>query len=151
MQQKIQNYWNVLPDFSWSSLLLRVPLAVVFIQQGFNKLPFDPAGGEAFGLPGLVWWVVVYGEIAAGIGLLVGGLTSIFGFSQIKFVAELGDLITRFSGITMCCITTGVIWVVTKPNSLWDVVLNDNFHLFLWAGGLYFALRGNWAVAVTKR
>jgi putative oxidoreductase len=151
MQQKIQNYWNVLPDFSWSSLLLRVPLAVVFIQQGFNKLPFEPAGGEAFGLPGLVWWVVVYGEIAAGIGLLVGGLTSIFGFSQIKFVAELGDLITRFSGITMCCITTGVIWVVTKPNSLWDVVLNDNFHLFLWAGGLYFALRGNWAVAVTKR
>jgi len=151
MNQKIQNYWKVLPDFSWSSLLLRVPLAVVFIQQGFNKLPFDPTGGEAFGLPGLVWWVVVYGEIAAGIGLLVGGITSMFGISKIKFVAELGDLITRFSGITMCCITTGVIWVVTKPNSLWDVVLHDNFHLFLWAGGLYFALRGNWAVAVTKR
>lgn len=151
MQEKIQNYWKVLPDFSWSSLLLRVPLAVVFIQQGFHKLPYDPTGGEAFGLPGLVWWVVIYGEIAAGIGLLVGGLTSIFGISQIKFIAELGDLITRFSGITMCCITTGVIWVVTKPSSLWDVVLNDNFHLFLWAGGLYFALRGNWAVAVTKR
>jgi putative oxidoreductase len=40
---------------------------------------------------------------------------------------------------------------VTKPSSLLDVVLYDNFHLFLWAGGLYFALRGNWAVAMTKR
>jgi putative oxidoreductase len=93
----------------------------------------------------------IYGFLLAGIGLLVGGITSMFGISKIKFVAELSDLITRFSGITMCCITTGVIWVVTKPNSLWDVVLHDNFHLFLWAGGLYFALRGNWAVAVTKR
>ena len=46
-------------------------------------------------------------------------------------MAILGDLITRFSGITMCCITTGVIWVVTKPESLLDVILHDNFHLFL--------------------
>ena len=151
MNQKIQSYWKILPDFSWSSLLLRVPLAVVFIQQGLVKLPFDPTGGEVFGLPGLVWWVVIYGEIAAGIGLLVGGMTTVFGINQIKFVAEFGDLITRFSGITMCCITTGVIWVVTKPSSLWDVVLYDNFHLFLWAGGLYFALRGNWAVAMSRR
>jgi putative oxidoreductase len=96
VNQKIQSYWKILPDFSWSSLLLRVPLAVVFIQQGLVKLPFDPAGGEVFGLPGLVWWVVIYGEIAAGIGLLVGGITTVFGINQIKFVAEFGDLITRF-------------------------------------------------------
>ena len=70
-------YWQRLPDLSWSHLLLRIPLAVVFLQQGFSKLPYDPAGGDVFGLLPLVWWVVVYGEIAAGVGLLVGGLASI--------------------------------------------------------------------------
>lgn len=151
MLNLIRNYWKQLPDFSLSHILLRIPLAVVFIQQGFNKLPFDPAVGEGFGLPALVWWVVIYGELGAGIGLLVGAVTTIHLIRDIPFVAEVGDLITRMSGITMCCITTGIIWVVTKPESLQQVILYDNFHVFLWAGGLYFALRGNWAVAVNKQ
>jgi putative oxidoreductase len=151
MLNLIRNYWKQLPDFSLSHILLRIPLAIVFIQQGFNKLPFDPAVGEGFGLPALVWWVVIYGELGAGIGLLVGAVTTIHLIRDIPFVAEVGDLITRMSGITMCCITTGIIWVVTKPESLQQVILYDNFHVFLWAGGLYFALRGNWAVAVNKQ
>ena len=69
MLVNIRNYWNLLPDFSLSHILLRIPLALIFIQQGLSKMPFDPAGGEAFGLPGLVWWVVVFGEVAAGVGL----------------------------------------------------------------------------------
>lgn len=144
-------YWQKIPDLSWSHLLLRIPLAVVFIQQGLSKLPYDPAGGDVFGVGPLVWWVVVYGEIAAGIGLLVGGLASIKLVGEIPLLAILGDLVTRFSGITMCCITTGVIWVVTKPESLMDVILHDNFHLFLWVGGLYFGLRGNWSLAVQMK
>lgn len=146
----VKKYWRALPDFSWSHILLRIPLAVVFIQQGLNKMPFDPAGGAAFGLGELTWWIVVYGELLAGIGLLIGGLMSLHKIKDIPFVAEIGDLLTRFSGITMCCIMTGVIWVVMKPDSLM-AVLNDSFHLFLWVGGLYFALRGNWAVAVEKK
>ena len=54
----------------------------------------------------------------------------------------LGDLITRFSGFTIGCITTGVIWI-TKPESFIDVILYDNLHVFLWVGGLFFALRGS--------
>ena len=63
MLVNIRNYWNLLPDFSLSHILLRIPLALIFIQQGLSKMPFDPAGGEAFGLPGLVWWVVVWGSM----------------------------------------------------------------------------------------
>ncbi|NQW69996.1 MAG: DoxX family protein [Betaproteobacteria bacterium] len=147
----LKNYWQQLPDFSLSHILLRIPLAIVFIQQGLSKFPFDPATGAALGLPSLVWWFVCYGEIAAGVGLLVGALTTIPRLRDIPIVAELGDLITRFSGITMCCVITGVIWVVIKPESLMQFILNDNLHLFLWVGGLYFALRGNWAVAVQKQ
>ena len=148
---KLKNYWASLPDFSMSHILLRIPLAIVFIQQGLSKFPVDAATGGAFGIPFLVWWFVCYGEVAAGIGLLVGALATLPRVREIPTVAELGDLLTRFSGITMCCVVTGVIWVVIKPESLVQFVLNDYLHLSLWVGGLYFALRGNWAVAVQKQ
>ena len=151
MLANIKNYWNRLPDLSLSHILLRIPLALMFIQQGLNKFPFDPAMGQAFGIPALVWWFVCYGEVAAGVGLLIGGLATIPRIRDIAFVSVLGDLITRFSGIVMCCVVTGVIWVVLKPESLWNFMLTDYLHLSLWAGGLYFALRGNWAVAVNQK
>jgi len=146
----VKNYWTKLPDLSLSHVLLRLPLAIVFIQQGLSKFPFEPATGAAFGLPFLVWWVVCYGEVAAGVGLLLGALTTMPRLRDISLLAELGDLITRFSGITMCCVITGVIWVVIKPESLIEFILYDNLHLFLWVGGLYFGLRGNWAVLYKK-
>ena len=111
-------------------------MAIVFLQQGISKWPIDLQSAQSFELPLLVWTFVVLGEIGAGVGLLVGGL-----FTK-KFLWELGDVITRFSGITMCCIMTGVIWI-GQPESFWDVILYDNLHVLLWVGALYFALRGN--------
>ena len=147
----IKNYWKTLPDFSWSNLLLRIPLALIFINQGLAKLPFDPAGGAAFGISSLVWWFVAYGEVLAGAGLLAGGVATLYRIRDIPYVAEIGDAVTRFSGIVMCCVATGVIWVVLKPESLLTFILTDYMHFSLWIGGLYFALRGNWAVAVAKK
>jgi len=144
------NYWRSLPDFDWSHILLRIPLALVFIQQSLHKMPFDPKGGSGFGLGELTWWFVVYGEFLAGVGLLAGGVMALNRVRDLPYVAVLGDVLTRFSGITMCCIVTGVIWVVIKPANL-TAILNDAFHLFLWVGGLYFALRGNWVVASQKK
>ena len=125
-----------IPEFCMSHWLFRIPLAIVFLQQGLSKLPFSIEDAEAFELPALVWWFVIYGETGAGLGLLVGGAVI-----RQKF-KEFQDLITRFSGITICSIMTGVIWV-GQPDSFMDVLLYDNFHVLLWVGGLYFALRGN--------
>ena len=119
-----------------SHWLIRIPLAIIFIQQGLSKLTVTVEGAESFDLPYIVWWFAAYGELGAGLGLLVGGL-----FPK-KFFWELGDIITRFSGITICSIMTGVIWV-GEPESFMDVILYDNLHVLLWVGGLFFALRGN--------
>lgn len=146
----MQKYWKLLPDLSLSHLLLRIPLAIMFIQQGLNKFPYDPAMGAGFGINPLVWWFVCYGEVAAGIGLLIGALPTFPRLKDIPLLAVLGDLITRFSGIVMCCVVTGIIWVVIKPQSLLTFIITDYLHFSLWVGGLYFALRGNWAVAVSN-
>ena len=124
----------------FATFLLRIPLSVMFLQQGLSKFPVNEVTAEAFGLPFIVWWFVAYGEVGSAIGLIVGG---IFGIIFTKgIVSSLADLLTRFSGITMTCVVTGVIWLM-MPNSFMDVILRDYLHVSLYVGGLYFALRGN--------
>ena len=135
----MQNIINKIPEFCMSHWLLRIPLAVIFIQQGLMKLPLDPSEAESYGLSYLTWWVVAHGELGAGLGLIFGGLLNIKSFQNLQMF---GDLITRFSGFTIGSIMTGVIWI-GKPEDFIDVLLYDNFHVLLWFGGLYFALRGN--------
>ena len=125
-----------IPEFCYSHWLLRIPLAIVFLQQGMSKWPIDLETAQSYDLPLVVWAFVTIGEISSGVGLLVGGL-----FPK-KFLWELGDLVTRFSGITICSIMTGVIWI-GQPDTFMDVLLYDNLHVLLWVGGLFFALRGN--------
>jgi putative oxidoreductase len=134
----IKNITSKIPEFCMSHWLIRIPLIVVFLQQGLAKWPIDAETAASFELTLLVWTFVVLGEIGAGVGLIVGGLLS----HTKNWLKELGDLITRFSGITMASIMTGVIWI-SEPDSFWDVILYDNFHVLLWVGGMYFALRGN--------
>ena len=124
----------------FATFLLRIPLSVMFLQQGLSKFPVNEVTAEAFGLPFIVWWFVAYGEVDSAIGLIVGG---IFGIIFTKgIVSSLADLLTRFSGITMTCVVTGVIWIM-MPSSFMDVILRDYLHVSLYVGGLYFALRGN--------
>ena len=115
--------------------LLRVPLAIVFLQQGISKLPISAEEANGYELPMLVWTFVVLGEIGAGIRLIAGGLIQ-------KLWSWIADMITKFSGFVIGSIATGVIWI-GQPESLVDVLLYDNLHVFLWAGGLFFALKGN--------
>jgi len=140
----IKNLYEKIPEFCLSHWLLRIPLAIVFLQQGLSKWPFSVEDAAAFDLPPVVWLFVVLGEIGAGAGLLLGGVMTKPWFVILDkcYIPELGDMLTRFSGITICSIMTGVIWV-SQPDSFMDVILYDNFHVLLWVGGLFFALRGN--------
>ena len=126
-----------IPEFCMSHWLLRIPLAIVFIQQGLSKIPVTVEDAESFELPYIVWWFAAYGELGAGVGLLVAGALATWAWGR-----DYGDMLTRFCGITICSIMTGVIWV-GEPDSFMDVILYDNLHVLLWVGGLFFALRGN--------
>ena len=131
-----------------ATFFLRIPLSVMFLQQGLSKFPVDDEVAEMWNLPYIVWWFVTYGEIGSAIGLIVGGVIGIIPwhnwFSKFyqNVIWNIGDLVTRFSGITMTCVVTGVIWLMS-PASLWDVIWRDYLHVSLYVGGLYFALRGN--------
>ena len=126
-----------IPEFCMSHWLLRIPLAIVFIQQGLSKIPVTVEDAQSFELPYIVWWFAAYDELGAGVGLLVAGALATWAWGR-----DYGDMLTRFCGITICSIMTGVIWV-GEPASLMDVILYDNLHVLLWVGGLFFALRGN--------
>ena len=53
-----------------SHWLLRIPLAIIFIQQGLMKIPVDIEEAASYGLSYLVWWFVAYGELLGGLGLV---------------------------------------------------------------------------------
>ena len=137
-----------IPEFCMSHWLLRIPLAIIFIQQALMKIPVDIEEAASYGLSYLVWWFVTYGEFLGGLGLIIGGLIKTPHWMHYaighNILEPYGDAITRFSGIVLCCIMTGVIWI-GDPESLVDVLLYDNLHVLLWVGALFFALRGNQA------
>ena len=130
-------YLKKLAKINLSTWLLRVPLAIVFIQQGLAKIPVTLEDAQSFDLPLVVWFFVAWGELGAGLGLIIGGL-----FIWNRLWPWVGDLITRFSGFTIGCIMTGVLWI-GEPESFMYVILYDNLHVLLWVGGLFFAMRGN--------
>ena len=132
----LKSFLKKIPDFKGANFLIRIPLAIVFILQGLSKLPLNISDAESYGLPMTVWFFVAWGEILSGIGLLIGGLL------VTKKLNSYGGLITRFCGIVICGIMTGII-LMQEPESFLDVLLYDNFHVMLYCGGLFFALRGN--------
>ena len=92
-----------IPEFCMNHWLLRIPLIVVFFQKGMNKWPINIEDSPVE-LTLLVWSFVVLGELGAAAGLLVGGMAD-----YIKRIKEFGDVIKRFSGITIASIMTGEI------------------------------------------
>lgn len=126
-----------IPDFTGSNWLLRFPLIIVFIQQGFSKLPIDQAAADIYSLPLIVWVLAAWGEIFSGLGLLFGGI-----LNRSNLFSWLGDLVTRVSSLIIVIIMIGVI-NTTEPDNIIDIFLYDQFHVMLLLGGLFFLLRGN--------
>ena len=118
--------------------LLRLGLGIAFIYHGIGKFPLPPERmvtwfeSMGFMYPEIVTSMVAVGEVAAGAGIILGGLIS----------GHVGNLITRISGGAVGVIMIGAIviahadWLVTKK-----LFMSEQIFLFLL--GTYFAIKGN--------
>ena len=103
----------LMPITPW---LLRLGLGTSFILHGIGKFPLPPermvTWFESMGYmyPEIVTSMVAVGEVAAGAGIILGGLVS----------GHVGNLITRLSGGAVVIIMIGAIliahsdWLITK-------------------------------------
>ena len=125
--------------------LLRIGLGISFFLHGYGKMPIS----EGFigwlaskGVPaaGAMAHMVAWGEMLAGIGIIVGGLIA-------SRAEQAGHLITRLSGGAVLFI---MIWAMIIAHSNWGIffgergsVLFASEQLFLILVGSYFAIKGN--------
>ena len=125
----------LMPITPW---LLRLGLGISFIFHGLGKFPLPPekmvTWFESMGYmyPEIVTTMVAVGEVAAGAGIIIGGL----------FSNSFGNVITRLSGGAVGVIMIGAIliahsdWLVTQK-------LFMSEQIFLFVIGTYFAIKGN--------
>ena len=125
----------LMPITPW---LLRLGLGTSFILHGIGKFPLPPermvTWFESMGYmyPEIVTSMVAVGEVAAGAGIILGGLVS----------GHIGNMITRLSGGAVVIIMIGAIliahsdWLITKK-------LFMSEQIFLLILGLFFAIKGN--------
>ena len=126
------------PLYPITPWLLRLSLGTSFILHGIGKFPLPPekmvTWFESMGYmyPEIVTTMVAVGEVAAGAGIIIGGL----------FSNSFGNVITRLSGGAVGVIMIGAIliahsdWLVTQK-------LFMSEQIFLFVIGTYFAIKGN--------
>ena len=125
--EKLNNFLEKLanPLMGFADWIIRIGLGVSFFLHGFGKLPVDASGWLASNLGYPVALMVAWGEVLAGLGVILGGLLS-------------GAI-----GIIM-------IGAITIAHSNWGIffgergsVLFASEQLFLLLLGIYFAIKGN--------
>ena len=125
------------PLVGFADWIIRLGLGISFFLHGFGKLPLDASGWLASNLGYPIALMVAWGEVLAGLGIILGGLVS----------GVIGNLLTRISGGAIGVIMIGAILIA---HSNWGIffgergsVLFASEQLFLLLLGIYFAIKGN--------
>ena len=133
------------PLKDYSTCLLRIGLGVSFFLHGYGKVPIqqgfiDWLASKGLPFAELTAFLVAWGEMLAGIGILIGGL---IGLSS----PVVGNIITRLSGGAVMVIMIGALLLA---HSNWGIffgergsILFASEQLFLLLLGTYFAIKGN--------
>ena len=125
------------PLNGFADWIIRLGLGISFFLHGFGKLPLNESGWLASNLGYPIALMVAWGEVLAGLGVILGGLIA----------GTIGSLITRISGGAIGVIMIGAISIA---HSNWGIffgergsVLFASEQLFLLLLGIYFAIKGN--------
>ena len=142
--EKINNILDrvAMPITGLADWLLRLGLGVSFFLHGYGKT--DGFAGylrsEGIPLPEITAFLVTWGEMLAGIGIILGGVLA-------KPFSEVGHSITRLSGGAIGII---MIFALLIAHSDWDIfvgekgkVLFASDQLFLLLLGTFYAIKGN--------
>ena len=145
--ESINSFFNKLfsPFYSYTHFLLRITLGVSFFLHGFGKFKIiDGFAGflssQGILYPKLMTYLVAWGEILAGITIIIGGLL-------IKSLPVLSNLLTRLSGAGVIVIMISALIIA---HSDWNIFIGErgkilfaSEQLFLLTIGLYFFIKGN--------
>lgn len=108
---------------------LRVAIASVFLYHGFAKLPLVFQFQGMMGMPPLLFALVAFGEIGAGVLVILG--------------AFLQDWMTRIAGLIVIIVMTGAVVMVHAPLG-WSFMNNGaEFQVTLILLSFYLLLQGN--------
>ena len=145
--EKINNFFDGIaaPLSVIADWLLRLGLGIAFFLHGYGKLPISDGfigylDSKGVPLAEASAYLVAWGEILAGLGIIVGGILA-------KPMVQLGHLVTRVSGGAIGVI---MIFALLIAHSDWGIffgergsVLFASEQLFLLLLGTFYAIKGN--------
>lgn len=133
------------PLYTYTHFLLRVTLGISFFLHGYGKFKIIDGftsflGSQGILYPKLMTYLVAWGEMLAGITIIIGGLL-------INSLPILANLLTRISAFSIIII---MLCALIIAHSDWSIFIGErgkvlfaSEQLFLLTLGLYFFVKGN--------
>ncbi len=133
------------PLYNYAHFLLRITLGISFFLHGYGKFKIIDGfasflGSQGILYPKLMTYLVAWGEMLAGITIIIGGLL-------INSLPILANLLTRISAFSIIII---MLCALIIAHSDWSIFIGDrgkvlfaSEQLFLLTLGLYFFVKGN--------
>ena len=133
------------PLYNYAHFLLRITLGISFFLHGYGKFKIIDGftsflGSQGILYPKLMTYLVAWGEMLAGITIIIGGLL-------INSLPILANLLTRISALSIIII---MICALIIAHSDWSIFIGErgkvlfaSEQLFLLTLGLYFFVKGN--------
>ena len=133
------------PLYNYAHFLLRITLGISFFLHGYGKFKIIDGfssflGSQGILYPTLMTYLVAWGEILAGITIIIGGLL-------VNSLPILANLLTRISAFSIIIIMISALFIAHSDWSIFigerGKVLFASEQLFLLTLGLYFFVKGN--------
>ena len=133
------------PLYNSAHFLLRITLGISFFLHGYGKFKIIDGFSSFLGSQGILYpkfmtYLVAWGEMLAGIAIIIGGLL-------INSLPILANVLTRISAFSIIII---MLCALIIAHSDWSIFIGErgkvlfaSEQLFLLTLGLYFFIKGN--------